>query len=175
MDDSSFAEQARKQKRSRSDSTRQSVRLFRAIHPTPVAFVARLRVRSSCPRIGDTFQQDRSRTKRPSEFPAHLNMVFLEYCLHNSINYGNSSLRYYDFNVWTDEKRIEKLRYMHRNPLRRGLVEKPEDWPWSSFRHYASGVEGTVEIESIWTAWRREHDDTLSQNRDLGHPNLLVN
>lgn len=30
--------------------------------------------------------------------------------------------RYYDFNVWTDEKRVEKLRYIHRNPVRRGLV-----------------------------------------------------
>ncbi len=41
--------------------------------------------------------------------------------------------RFYDFNVCTPEKRIEKLRYMHRNPVKRGLVEKPEDWPWSSF------------------------------------------
>ncbi len=44
--------------------------------------------------------------------------------------------RYYDFKVWTRKKRIEKLRYMHRNPVKRGLVEKPEDWLWSSFRHY---------------------------------------
>ena len=29
--------------------------------------------------------------------------------------------RYYDFNVWTERKRIEKLRYMHRNPVKRGL------------------------------------------------------
>jgi putative transposase len=43
--------------------------------------------------------------------------------------------RYYDFNVFTEEKRIEKLRYMHRNPVTRGLVERPEQWPWSSFRH----------------------------------------
>ena len=63
--------------------------------------------------------------------------------------------RYYDFNVWSDEKRVEKLRYMHRNPVKRGLVEKPEDWPWSSFVHYATGFEGTVEIESRWTAFRR--------------------
>ncbi len=63
--------------------------------------------------------------------------------------------RYYDFIVNTDEKRIEKLRYMHRNPVVRGLVEKPEDWQWSSFRHYATGLEGTVEIESQWTAFRR--------------------
>lgn len=66
--------------------------------------------------------------------------------------------RYYDFNVWTEEKRVEKLRYMHRNPVKRGLVEKPEDWPWSSFRHYATGLDGTVEIESQWTAFRRENE-----------------
>ena len=65
--------------------------------------------------------------------------------------------RYYDFNVWTDNKRIEKLRYIHRNPVRRGLVKRPEDWPWSSFRHYATGEEGVVEIESQWTARKREH------------------
>jgi putative transposase len=63
--------------------------------------------------------------------------------------------RYYDFNVHNEEKRIEKLRYMHRNPVVRGLVEKPEDWRWSSFRHYATGIEGTVKIESHWTATRR--------------------
>ena|SRR6516165_6655511 len=36
--------------------------------------------------------------------------------------------RYYDFNVFTEEKRVEKLRYMHRNPVVRGLVARPEDW-----------------------------------------------
>jgi putative transposase len=64
--------------------------------------------------------------------------------------------RYYDFNVWSEAKRVEKLRYIHRNPVRRGLVEKPEDWKWSSFRHYATGVEGVVEIESEWRARERE-------------------
>ena len=64
--------------------------------------------------------------------------------------------RYYDFGVWSHEKCVEKLRYMHRNPVKRGLVAKPEDWPWSSFRHYATGEEGTVEIESDWTSRRRE-------------------
>jgi len=63
--------------------------------------------------------------------------------------------RYYDFNVYANPKRIEKLRYLHRNPVTRGLVAKPEDWPWSSFRHYATGIEGTVQIESTWTAARR--------------------
>ena len=44
--------------------------------------------------------------------------------------------RFYDFNVWTERKRIEKLRYMHCNPVKRGLVAEPEQWRWSSFRYY---------------------------------------
>ena len=64
--------------------------------------------------------------------------------------------RYYDFNVRNEAKRIEKLRYIHRNPVQRGLVRSPGNWAWSSFRHYMSGVEGVVEIESQWTARKRE-------------------
>ncbi len=44
--------------------------------------------------------------------------------------------RYHDFNVFTHDKRVEKLKYMHRNPVKRGLVTQPKDWHWSSFRHY---------------------------------------
>jgi len=64
--------------------------------------------------------------------------------------------RYYDFNVWSEMKFVEKLRYIHRNPVQRGLVARPEDWLWSSFRHYATGETSAVEIESQWTARRRE-------------------
>ena len=64
--------------------------------------------------------------------------------------------RYYDFNVWSERKHIEKLRYIHRNPVKRGLVATPEDWQWSSFRHHLLGVEGVVEVESQWTARKRE-------------------
>jgi putative transposase len=41
--------------------------------------------------------------------------------------------RYYDFNVYTERKRIEKLRYIHHNPVKRGLVASPEDWQWAAF------------------------------------------
>ncbi len=41
---------------------------------------------------------------------------------------------------------MEKLRYMHRNPVKRGLVEEPEQWTWSSFRSYAFGEAGPVQI-----------------------------
>ena len=52
--------------------------------------------------------------------------------------------RFYDFNVWSERKRIEKLRYMHRNPVKRGLVSQPDLWIWSSFRSYAYGEAGAV-------------------------------
>ena len=54
--------------------------------------------------------------------------------------------RFYDFNVFTERKRIEKLRYIHRNPVERGLVSSPEQWRWSSFRWYLSGEVGPVGI-----------------------------
>ena len=56
--------------------------------------------------------------------------------------------RFYDFNVWSERKRIEKLRYMHRNPVKRGLVEHPEQWKWSSFRAYFYGEPGRVRVNS---------------------------
>ena len=77
--------------------------------------------------------------------------------------------RYYDFNVWSEAKRVEKLRYIHRNPVKRGLVERPEDWLWSSFRHYATGADGPVEVESQWTARRRERSGVLLTGW-LAHP-----
>jgi putative transposase len=66
--------------------------------------------------------------------------------------------RYYDFNVSSHEKYVEKLRYIHRNPVRRGLVANPEDYRWSSFNHYATSEPGLVEIESEWTARHRERN-----------------
>jgi hypothetical protein len=35
---------------------------------------------------------------------------------------------------------------MHRNPVARGLVQEPEQWPWSSYRSYAFGEEGAVRV-----------------------------
>ena len=50
------------------------------------------------------------------------------------------------FETWEDGKRKEKLRYIHRNPVKRGLVEDPEEWRWSSFRSYAHREPGVVRI-----------------------------
>ena len=64
--------------------------------------------------------------------------------------------RYYDRYMRDFEEFSEKLRYIHNNPVKRGLCSAPDGWRWSSFRHYASGSDVGVEIESEWTARRRE-------------------
>lgn len=64
--------------------------------------------------------------------------------------------RYHDRNVRDAREFSVKLRYLHRNPVKRGLVTEPGDWKWSSFRHYAFRENGVVEIESEWTARDRE-------------------
>lgn len=56
--------------------------------------------------------------------------------------------RYYDRNVRDHEEFAEQLRYIHRNPVVRGLCARPEEWPWSSFRHYLTAEMSVVEIES---------------------------
>jgi len=54
--------------------------------------------------------------------------------------------RFYDFNVWSYKKKLEKLRYMHFNPVKRGLVKDPKDWPWSSYSFYEGRDDGLLKM-----------------------------
>lgn len=65
--------------------------------------------------------------------------------------------RFYDFVVWNRHKRAEKLRYMHENPVRRGLVASPEQWPWSSYRDYAYDEPGPVLVNEQQPARLKWH------------------
>jgi len=67
-------------------------------------------------------------------------------------SYGSSAVwqrRCYDHNCRTTENVVEKLKYCHDNPVRRGLVSRPEDWPWSSYRWYHERRDGVFEINGI--------------------------
>jgi len=55
--------------------------------------------------------------------------------------------RFYDFNVYTRGKKTEKLNYMHANPLKRGLVKDPKDWPWSSWAFYGGEENVLIPID----------------------------
>ncbi|MGA3262453.1 MAG: transposase [Terracidiphilus sp.] len=64
--------------------------------------------------------------------------------------------RYFDHNVRNYAGFVTQLRYIHRNPVKRGFCNAPQDWPWSSFRAWGLGETGIVEVESDWIAARRE-------------------
>ncbi len=55
--------------------------------------------------------------------------------------------RFYDFNVWSQKKKVEKLHYMHMHPMKRKLVAHPKDWPWSSFSFYAARDSALLRID----------------------------
>jgi len=57
--------------------------------------------------------------------------------------------RFYDFNVFTEKKKKEKLEYMHGNPVARGLVSHPKDWAWSSWSNYARKGEGLIHVDLL--------------------------
>ena len=57
--------------------------------------------------------------------------------------------RFYDFNVWSQKKKVEKLAYMHMNPVKRGLVAHPKDWPWSSYSFYQGKGEIVIAVDSV--------------------------
>jgi putative transposase len=54
--------------------------------------------------------------------------------------------KYYSFNIRSEKKLFEKLAYMHKNPIKAGLVEDACDWPYSSARWYAEGKSVGVAI-----------------------------
>ncbi len=90
-------------------------------------------------------------------------MHYLKLCFTKRLAYVDSAAapgpfwqkRYYDRNVRDTHEFGVKLRYLHRNPVPRGLVKQAADWKWSSFRHYALREDCGVEIESQCTADKR--------------------
>ncbi|TVQ31373.1 MAG: hypothetical protein EA376_09685 [Phycisphaeraceae bacterium] len=53
----------------------------------------------------------------------------------------------YDRNIYTQKEFEEKFDYIHDNPVRRGLVDRPTDWKWSSARWYDQKRAGPHAID----------------------------
>ena len=73
---------------------------------------------------------------------------------HLTVKKGNRMLRRfwqagggYDRNVFKDETFIRSLEYMHYNPVRKGLVQSPLEWKWSSARFYETGEIDLIKID----------------------------
>jgi putative transposase len=78
--------------------------------------------------------------------------------------------RFYDFPVWSRNKRIEKLRYIHRNPVRAGLVLEPEQWQWSSYRAYKFDERGPVLVNEKARPSAGERKEAGSHEDHPGQP-----
>ena len=66
----------------------------------------------------------------------------------------------FDRNVRDGDEFCRTVRYIHRNPIERGLVERPELWSWSSVRWWMGTHEGEVECDpppgqaGAWADWK---------------------
>jgi hypothetical protein len=68
-----------------------------------------------------------------------------------------------EYQFWTHENHAEyiysnkfieqKLDYIHNNPVRAGIVEKPEEYLYSSAKNYAD-EEGLLKTEIIERQWK---------------------
>ena len=57
---------------------------------------------------------------------------------------------YWDVNVYSERFLRQKLNYVHRNPVRAGLAETPEEYVYSSYRNYVNGEDWLIEIDREW-------------------------
>jgi putative transposase len=53
----------------------------------------------------------------------------------------------FDRNLWSEKALLAEIDYIHANPLRRGLCETPEAWPWSSAADYVYVRQGPLKID----------------------------
>ncbi len=55
----------------------------------------------------------------------------------------------YDRNIQETTTLRAMIDYIHNNPVRRGLVRDPTDWPWSSARFYAGMKDAVLAMDPM--------------------------
>jgi len=86
-----------------------------------------------------------------------------------TLNYKRAQGIQYSISVWqrgfwdhviSDERDLENhFDYIHWNPIKHGYVNKPEDWPYSSYKEWMG--KGSYEIE--W-GWKMEKENITGMN-----------
>lgn len=70
-----------------------------------------------------------------------------------AIDHGKEMRRFwqagggYDRNVFTNQSIMKAIEYMHNNPVRAGLVRLPEEYAWSSAKHWLLGLDEPLRID----------------------------
>jgi REP element-mobilizing transposase RayT len=55
---------------------------------------------------------------------------------------------YHPIHCWNNELMLQKLNYIHQNPVRAELVNEPQEWKYSSASNYICG-QGLVKVELL--------------------------
>jgi putative transposase len=55
--------------------------------------------------------------------------------------------RFDDFAIRNERELAIKMNYIHGNPMKHGIIEKAEDYPFSSLKDYLGGTNGYVTID----------------------------
>lgn len=69
---------------------------------------------------------------------------------HQVWQHGNHPIELY-----SEKVTLQKLRYIHDNPVRAKLVHNPEDWVYSSASNYAQGT-GPYAVKLLWTSFEED-------------------
>jgi putative transposase len=59
----------------------------------------------------------------------------------------------YDRNIQHSQTLMQMIDYIHLNPVRKGLVERPEDWLWSSAGHFLKSSSSPLPLDVISSQW----------------------
>ncbi len=51
--------------------------------------------------------------------------------------------------IYSEKKLYAMVNYIHANPVRRGLVTLPEQWPFSSWRFYEFGEKVGLDVRPL--------------------------
>jgi len=87
--------------------------------------------------------------RRQTGYRALLARLRLPPTVHCDSRYRVWQRRFVPFNVYTEKKRLEKLAYMHANPVKPGLVISPDQWPWSSYRFYCLNDSSVLTMDRL--------------------------
>lgn len=79
--------------------------------------------------------------------------------------------RFKDVHVKDDEQLAHLTRYVHLNPVTSYLIDKPEQWQWSSYKEYITGIEDTCVYKNILDitpdGYKKFVEDRISYQREL--------
>lgn len=106
------------------------------------------------------------KTNKASDFSTFMKKLNLAYFHHFRQEYNWVGHfwqgRFKSQPIGKDEYFIQCGKYIELNPLRKAIIEKPEDYPFSSYNHYAKGIKNPLLTEDLFYR-NLGKDDTARQ------------